>query len=156
MKFEHYLSEARKFVKEVSREIGDPADTQRGERVLTAVLHTLRELLSPEESLHLIAQLPMLIKAVYVNGWHIKPKARIRSMDDFIERLLLQNPKTAAEDFGNDEKAIENTRAVLRVLKRHVSHGEIQHLIEQFPDDLTPLWFSEGKTLTERLAEAIF
>lgn len=155
MKFEHYLNEARKFVKEVSHELGDAADTQRGERVLTAVLHTLRELLSPEESLHLIAQLPMLIKAVYVNGWHIKPKARIRSMDDFIECLLLQNPKTAAEDFGNDEKAIKNTRAVLRVLKRHVSQGEIQHLVGQFPDDLVPLWFPEGKT-SKRLAVSGF
>lgn len=145
MKFEQYVNEGRKFVKEISQEIGNPDDTDRAERVMTAVFHTLRDLLSPEESLHLISQLPMLIKAVYVNGWHLNTKNRIRSMDEFIECLMLQSPRTAAMDFGNDERAKEQTKAVLRVLKRHVSVGEIQHMIDQFPLELTELWVTEEK-----------
>jgi uncharacterized protein (DUF2267 family) len=143
MKFEQYVNEGRKFVNEVSQELGNPADTDRAERVMTSVFHTLRELISPEESLHLISQLPMLIKAIYVNGWHLNTKNRIRSMDEFIECLMLQNPRTAAQDFGNDQRAKEQTKAVLRVLKRHVSQGEIQHIIDQFPLELTELWLTE-------------
>lgn len=143
MKFEQYVNEGRKFVNEVSQELGDPADTDRAERVMTAVFHTLRELLSPEESLHLISQLPMLVKAIYVNGWHLNKKNKIRSMDEFIECLMLQNPRTAAQDFGNDQRAKDQTKAILRVLKRHVSQGEIQHMIDQFPLELTELWLTE-------------
>lgn len=147
MKFEQYVQEANKFVSEVALELGIP-DTDQAYRVMTAVLHTIRDIITPEESLHLISQLPMLLKATYVNGWHLKPKTRVRSMDEFIECLLLQNPRTAPRDFGNDERAKDNTRAVLNVLKRHVSAGEIQDIMDQFPMELAELWLVEPREHT--------
>src|SRR5688572_826767 len=107
MKYEQYALEARKFVKEVASELGDADNIEQADRIMTSVLHALRDLLTPEESLHLISQLPMLVKAIYVNGWRLSPKKRIRSMDEFIECLLLKNPRAAAVDFGNDDKATE-------------------------------------------------
>ena len=143
MKFEQYAQDGRKFVNEVAVELGDRQNTDHAERVMTAVLHTLRDILSPEESLHMISQLPMLIKAIYVNGWHFHPRNRIRTMDEFAECLMLQNPRTAPNDFGNDEMAISKTQAVFRVLKRHVSDGEIRDVINQFPEELAMLWAEE-------------
>ena len=142
MKFEQYAQDGRQFVNEIVRELGEP-DADHAERVMTAVLHTLRDILSPEESMHFISQLPMLIKAIYVNGWHFQPKNRIRSVDEFVECLMLQNPRTAPRDFGNNETALNKTRAVFRVLRRHVSEGEITDVVNQFPDELVSLWFSE-------------
>jgi uncharacterized protein (DUF2267 family) len=142
-KFEQYAQDAHKFVREIAAELGEPDNTDQAERVLTAVLHTIREVLSPEESLHLIAQLPMMIKALYVNGWRLNRKNRIRSMDDFIECLLLQHPKTAPRDFGNDDKAKEKTRAVLAVIRQRVAVGEIKDIVDQFPSELTGLWLTE-------------
>ena len=85
MKFDQYIGKANEFLKEVARELGTPEDTDHAYRIMSSVFHTVREVLSPEESLHLISQLPMFLKAVYVNGWHLKPKDRIRSMHEFIE-----------------------------------------------------------------------
>lgn len=143
MKFDQYVEKANQFVKEVARELGTPADTDHAYRVMTSVFHTIREILSPQESLHLISQLPMILKGVYVNEWQLKPKNKIRTMDEFIECLMLQNPRTAAEDFGEDEKAKNKTRAVLHVFKRHVSVGEIQDIIDQFPMELAELWITQ-------------
>jgi uncharacterized protein (DUF2267 family) len=93
--------------------------------------------------MHLISQLPMLLKAVYVNGWHIDRKNHIRNMDDFVECLMLQNPRTTPHDFGTDDKAKEKTKAVLKVLKHHITGGELKHIIDQFPTELTELWITE-------------
>lgn len=146
MKFDQYAQHGRRFVNEICAELGEPKNAVYGERVMTAVLHTVRDILSPEESLHLISQLPMLIKAIYVNGWHFHPKNRIRSMEEFVECLMLQSPRTAARDFGNDSSALEKTRAVFRVLKRHVSPGEIRDVMKQFPEELMALWMTDEKT----------
>jgi uncharacterized protein (DUF2267 family) len=142
MKYEQYAHEARKFLNEVALELGDAGNSDQAERIMTAVLHTLREILSPQESLHLIAQLPMMLKAIYVNGWHLGAKNRIRSKDEFIECLLLQNPRTAPQDFGNDEKAIERTRAVFKVLRNHIAIGEVKDIVSQLPSELTELWLT--------------
>jgi uncharacterized protein (DUF2267 family) len=142
MKYEQYAYEAREFANEVASELGDPADIEQADRIMTVVLHALRDMLTPEESLHLISQLPMLLKAVYVNGWRLGKKDRIRSLDEFIECLLLQNPKTAPRDFGNDEKAIERAKAVFKVLRNHIAIGEVKDIVAQLPSELTVLWLS--------------
>lgn len=147
MKFEQYAQAGRQFVNEVALELGDRQNVDHAERVMTAVLHTVRDILSPEESLHMISQLPMLVKAIYVNGWHFHARNRIRTMDEFTECLLLQNPRTAPSDFGNDELARAKTRAVFRVLKRHISEGEIRDVINQFPGELAGLWMEERQSV---------
>jgi len=153
MKFEQYCQDAREFVNEIAVELGDPANKGQAERIMTSVLHTVREVLSPEESLHFIAQLPMLMKGIYVDGWHLETKNRIRSMHEFIECLMLQSPRTAPYDFGNEEKAEANTRAVLRVVRRHMVTGEIKDMVSQFPGELADLWLNETET-TERARTA--
>jgi uncharacterized protein (DUF2267 family) len=146
--FEEYEIDVREFVKEVANELNNPHDHKTAIRITKSVFHAVRELLTVEESLHLISQLPLYVKALYVDGWHAGEKKRIKDKDEFIELLMLQNPRTAPKDFGNDEKALENARAVIRVLCRHVSQGQIDDIVSQFPAELKDLWNAE--TLANR------
>lgn len=145
MTFEEYAPEANKFVKEVAAELQNVEDTNQAYRIMRSVLHTVREVLSPEESLHLIAQLPLLIKGVYVDGWHVPAKKKLRSMNEFLARLREQNVPSAGRDFGNDDLAKHQVKVVLNVLKRHVTTGEIQHMMDQFPMELAGLWLTEER-----------
>lgn len=63
---EKYVGEASLFFKEVARELGYPEDTDHAARVTTAVLHTLRARTTAEESMHLVSNLPMILKDIYV------------------------------------------------------------------------------------------
>jgi uncharacterized protein (DUF2267 family) len=144
MNFDQYVEKSNEFLKEVALELGIPEDTSRAYRVMDAVFHAIREVLSPEESLHLISQLPMFLKAVYVNGWHLNHKEKIKTMDEFLHFLRMQNLRTAREDFNDDNKTKEKVQAVIHVLKRHVTTGEIQDVIEQFPMELAGLWMTEA------------
>ncbi len=147
MKFEDYAPDANKFLKEVAMELGTPEDTDHAYRVMKAVFHTMRDILSPEESLHLISQLPMPVKAVYVDGWKLKPLDRIRSMNEFLECLRTKSDRSAGRDFGDDQTAKRHTKGVLNVVKRHVATGEVQHMVDQFPMELTELWLSDEKVI---------
>lgn len=142
MKYQQYAHEGHKFVNEIADELGVPEDFDKADRIMTSVLHTLRDILTPEESMHLIAQLPMMIKAIYVNGWSLNKKSRIHTIDEFIEGLMLQNPKTAVTDFGNDTKATERSKAVFRVIRNHIAIGEVKDIVAQLPPELTELWLS--------------
>jgi uncharacterized protein (DUF2267 family) len=144
MKYERYAQEARKFVKDVATELGEPDNLDQAERIMTSVLHALRDLLTPEESLHFISQLPMLLKATYVNGWRLSVKNRVRSMNEFIECLKQKNPRTVSQDFENDEIAIARTKAVFRVVRNHIAIGEIKDIVAQLPAELTELWPEEN------------
>ena len=141
MKYVQYAQDGQRFVAEVASELGID-NKEQAERILTSVLHTLRDLLTPEESLHLVSQLPMMLKAIYVNGWRIHSKGRIKSMDEFIESLLLKSPRTAPQDFGNDEKAIQRAKGVFKVLRNYISTGEVKDIVSQLPPELTGLWLS--------------
>ena len=145
MKYEQHAQEAHKFVKEVASELGNIDSIEQADRIMTSVLHVLRDLLTPEESLHLISQLPMMLKAIYVNGWRIHTKHRIRTQDEFIECLLLKNPKTAPQDFGNDDKAIKRAKAVFKVLRNHIAIGEVKDIVAQLPAEISELWLTPAE-----------
>jgi uncharacterized protein (DUF2267 family) len=145
MSLDKYYQEAQMFIRNVKEELGESCDLHQSERIMASVFHTLRDILTPQESLHLIAQLPVLIKGIYVHGWHLGTKKSIRSMDEFIECLMLQSPRTAATDFGNDEKAKERTKAVFRVLRSQVAIGEIKDILDQLPSELTELFLTENE-----------
>lgn len=138
--FEQYENDATRFVSEVTRELDNQGNHQASVRIMTSVLHVFRDILTLEGSLHLISQLPLLIKGIYVSGWHLGVKEKIKDRDHLIERLLLQNPRTGPGDFGTDEKALNNVMAIIRVLQRHVSPGEIDDIKAQFPLELKELW----------------
>lgn len=147
MKFEQYAPEANRFIKEVAEELNRPQDEEHAYRVTRSVLHAVREILTPEESTHLLAQFPMFLKAVYVDGWKIGPKNRIRSMAEFLACLRSKNNRPEV-DFGNDDEAQQKVQTVLSVLQRHISTGEIADILGQFPSELKVLWRApEGRTV---------
>lgn len=55
---------------------------------------------------------------------------------------MLQNPRTAPQDFGNDANAMERTKAVFRVLRNQIAIGEVKDIVSQLPSELTELWLS--------------
>ena len=144
MLFNNYIQPAELFIKEVAEELGNIQDTKAALRVTRSVFHTLRDMLTPEESLHLVAQLPMILKAIYVDGWKPGTVNRIRSMQEFLN-CLKSNSDRPEVDFGNNDEAVNAVQCVLDVVQRHVTVGEIAHIVDQFPQELLILWKNPEK-----------
>src|SRR5689334_6902602 len=100
MNFEKHAAKGNEFIHRLAIRLGDGADRDRATRVLRCVLHVLRNRLSVEESFQLIAQLPMAIKAIYVDGWapsHGHPK--IKTIDEFAEAVRTEDGISVENDF---------------------------------------------------------
>ncbi len=124
----------------MAKELGDPEDMQKAYRVLRSVFNALRSKISPQESLQMIAQLPMFIKAVYVDGWKWNSKgAKIRKLEAFLIAVERENGLIGFYDFKTMDHTEHCVRSVFRVLKHHVSEGEIADIVGSLPAELRPL-----------------
>lgn len=140
MNFEKHTKTGEAFVREIAVEMGCPEDVLKAGRVLRAVLHTLRNQSTPEECVQLISQLPMLIKAVFVDGWRISGHGqRVRNIDGFIASVMEADGASAWDDFATEEVSLAAIAAVLRVVQKHVSEGEIEDFRRTLPEALRPL-----------------
>jgi uncharacterized protein (DUF2267 family) len=136
-----YVEEATLFFKEVALELGNPNDINAAGRVTAAVLHTLRERLTVEESMHLISNLPMILKGIYVDGWKITKQAyHADTLGEFLNEVREHSRVDPGRDFGGDDTARERVQAVTRVLRRYVDEGEIRHIKQQLPEGVAVLF----------------
>ena len=120
---------------EICAELEWAHDSQRAYRALRAVLHALRDRLHPEEAAGFAAQLPLLVRGTFYEGWHPGGKPiKTRSADDFLAPV--------ADAFRDEPPAVPTdvARAVFTVVKRHLSAGEVADVIAALPDDVQTLW----------------
>src|SRR5262245_25470652 len=95
-------------------------ERQRAYQALRAVLHALRDHLPVEQVAALGAQLPMLVRGFYYEGWHPHGKPlKERRKAEFLAQVA------AAYPVGADEAPELITRTVIDVLAKHVTAGEI-------------------------------
>ena len=135
--FENYAKEGNEFLKRVANELGVPGDKERAFRVTQAVFHALRDRIMIEESMQLISELPMVLKAMYVNGWNIaKERNDSSTLDEFLNDISNET-RTAEADFGSSPK--EEVKAVFRVIKNSISAGELEHVRGQLTPEIAEL-----------------
>lgn len=100
MNFDKYSHKANEILNELSVKLGCPSDKDKAWRILRSVLHALRNRLTAEESLQLIAQLPMYLKALYVDGWKLrKDNYKIKHIDEFLDEVYMESTNTGYYDF---------------------------------------------------------
>ena len=133
--FEKYATKGNEFVHLVAEDLKIPRGMAG--RIIRAVLHALRNQLSHEESFQLIAQLPMALKGVYVDGWNFERVfSRISHVEDFLDEVRKEDGDRAGYDFGNDIKARLGVEAVIKALGYFVSDGEIDDIIDLLPKEI--------------------
>ena len=135
LNFNHFAAEANAFMKDYTKAL-NLKDKEQGGRVLSAILHALREVISVEESLQLIAQFPMFLKAVYVNGWTIHKRKRIKTMPEFIELVRKFGGVSAPTDFKDDFHAENYITSTFIELRRYISLGELEDIRTELPKEL--------------------
>ena len=135
LNFNQFAAEANIFLKKYTKEL-ELEDTEQAGRILSAVLHGLRDVISIEESLQLIAQFPMFLKAVYVNGWTSHKKGKIKTMVGFIDLVRKYDGLTSVHDFKSDELAENYIHTTFIMLRDYISLGELEDIRTELPKEL--------------------
>ena len=110
-------------------------DMQRSYTILRAVLHATRDRLMPDEAVQFGAQLPMLVRGFYYEGWHPSDKPRrYRHKKQFLEEI---HKKVPTLDNMQLERA---ATAVFETLEREMPGGELEQVRHALPEELRQLW----------------
>ena len=140
LNFEKFASQGNDYLNRLAKELKIPDNNEKVGRILKAVLHAIRNHLVPEESIQLIAQFPMFLKAVYVDGWSLSKKhKRTKHINDFIEEVRQEDGTTENKDFETDDDVLRAIKAVFITLRKYVSEGEMEDIAAELPKDLKKL-----------------
>jgi uncharacterized protein (DUF2267 family) len=133
--FDGTLQKTQVWLNEIMTELDWPDQPHKAYLALRTVLHALRDRLTVEEAVQLGAQLPMLVRGLYYEGWTLKGKPRKeRHKEDFLDHIK----EAFKDDYTSRPESI--ARAVFKTLARHTSEGEIKDVKELLPKVLRELW----------------
>jgi uncharacterized protein (DUF2267 family) len=133
--FDAPLQKTQIWLNELMSELQWDDKPQKTFLALRTALQALRDRLTVEEAVHLGAQLPILLRGFYYEGWKLTQKpVKERHKSDFLDHV--------AHAFRNDDTVDPEKvmRAVFKVLARHISAGEIEDVKHVLPKSLQELW----------------
>lgn len=136
--FDKTLQTTNVWLNEIMEDIGP--NRHVAWKVLSVVLHKLRDRLPVELAAHLGAELPLLVRGVYYDQFQpARQPSRCRDFEEFCAEVgewlsdtRPVNPQTAVH-------------SVFKVLSRHVPEGQIRKVQDTLPTDIRTSW----RTVTE-------
>ncbi len=131
--FDTTLQHTNLWLKDLMERLG--VDRKHAYRVLCATLHAVRDRIGPENAVHLGAQLPMLMRGFYYEGWHpAGTPTKIRHTEAFLDYVNGE----VFRGLGIDPE--EAVRAVFETMANRLDAGEVEKLMKLFPQELRGFW----------------
>lgn len=144
--FDKTLQTTHIWLNEIGERIGP--DKHRCYEALRAVLQTLRDRLPVTEAAQLSAELPLLVRGIFYEGYRPSTQpVKLGTQDEFVTKV--------AERLGQIRpmNPRDATKAVFEVLERHVSAGEIDEVRQALPRDIRVLFPGGAKGPAATAAE---
>jgi uncharacterized protein (DUF2267 family) len=132
--FDKTLQTTHIWLNEIQAELGP--DRQLAWKVLSVVLHKLRDRLPVPLAVHLGAELPLLVRGVYYDQFQPSKQPTDWDRDEFVAEV--QQGLTDIRPV-NAQQAIS---AVLAVLSHHMPRGQIEKVKNALPENLRQSWIS--------------
>lgn len=136
--FEYYAEKGNEFLNQVA--YGANMDRKQASHLTISVFHTIRDMISVEGSLHLIAQLPTFLKGVYVEGWKPSKKLKgVNSLLDFFEAVRFKYLQSGMKNITSN-KLEHAVRHVIHVMRKYIGQGELNDVMAQLHRDVAILF----------------
>jgi uncharacterized protein (DUF2267 family) len=132
--FSTTVDKTNRFLREIEGANGWSKDNRnRSYAALRAVLHTLRDRLTVDEAAQLAAQLPLLVRGIFYDGWNPSSVPIKAGKEEFLKRIRCELP------YDPDGDVEPLVRTVLDVVKRHIAPGEWEDIRCSMPKNLASM-----------------
>lgn len=139
----HGVQQVQEWLKEL-RDNAGLADEAEALSVLRNVLHQLRDRLTPDEAIELGAQLPVIVRGLYYEGWRpSRTPQKVRTKQAFLDEVTIKMlprrlpPESVVKD-------------VFALVAHHCDPGEVGDVIAQLPSEIKALWPETARTFKAR------
>jgi uncharacterized protein (DUF2267 family) len=131
---DHSVHLAHEWINELAARLGW-SSKRSTLRLMRVTLHHIRDHLLPDEMAQLSAQLPLLIRGFFFEGWVPKrTPVKERQATDFIASI------SARMDDTEEYRGHEDIKCVFDLLNARLSRGEVEDVRANLPSDLRQLW----------------
>jgi uncharacterized protein (DUF2267 family) len=132
--FQSSLEKTNLILKDIEQAYGWPAERRdQSYAALRTVLHLLRDRLPVAEGAQFAAQLPVLVRGIYFEGWNPTDVPIKLNREDFLYEVRQGFPYDVE---GGAESVV---RTVLNALRRHISEGEWEDVRASVPRDFSTI-----------------
>jgi uncharacterized protein (DUF2267 family) len=131
--FDETIQKTNTLLKAIEEDLGWEQHRNISYAILRTVLHSLRDRLTVQEASDLAAQLPLLVKGIFYEGWNPSHVPKKIDKEEFLEEIRTNFR------FSTDLSTSELTTRVFKVLQRHVSKGELEDVLSILPKKLATM-----------------
>jgi uncharacterized protein (DUF2267 family) len=132
--FDTTVQDTNLWLKHIETHLGG-CNRQEAYAALRAVLHALRDRLQAPAAVNFAAQLPMLLRGLYFEGWTLPEKPdRARSLEEFADHVNAALPPRYRFD------PILVSKAVFTAITKFTSEGEAEKIAAQLPAPVRDIW----------------
>lgn len=132
--FDTTLQDTNLWLKEIEERLGH-CSRQEAYAAARAVLHALRDRLPAQAAVKFAAQLPMLLRGLYFEGWVLPEKpSRSHGAAEFADAVSAFLPPKYRFD------PLFASRAVFAAITRFTSEGEPAKVMSQLPEAIREVW----------------
>lgn len=134
------VQDTNRWLRAIARQLGFENEPDAGKQpayhALRAVLFTLRDRTGTDLAAHFAAQLPLLVRGVFYEGYRPadQPKS-YRTLDEWNDEIRRELGRV--DDVPAPEEA---TRAVFTVMSEELDYGAVQKTFTALPEDVRTLW----------------
>jgi len=131
---DHTVQQTHEWVNELTERL-DWASHREALRLLRVTLHMLRDHLKLDESAQFAAQLPLLIRGMYYEGWVPKnTPVKQRHAAEFVAAIETQVGDVL------DYRGPEDITTVFRLLNVKISREKVADVRSSLPGEIRALW----------------
>lgn len=132
--FDATVQQTNEWLNNINDELGW-GDHRLAYDALRGTLHAIRDHLPVNEAAHLAAQLPMLIRGLYYEGWDPSTTpVKGRHREQFRSRV------GAAFRGERTVDPAQMAQVVLEVMNQHIDAGQVMQVWRVLPQDIRELW----------------
>ena len=133
--FTSTVHKTNRVLRDIEEAYGWPKDRrEQSYSALRAVLHALRDRLIVQETADFAAQLPMLVRGLFYEGWDPSRVPVKMHKQQFLERIRLDLSFELPD--GDIERCVA---VVLGALGRFITEGELEDIRSVVPKDIAAL-----------------
>lgn len=128
--FDTTLQETNLILEAIEKRFGWEGRRNQAYDLLRTVLHLLRDRLPINEAVHFAAQLPMLVRGIYYEGWRPSQVPVKMNQEEFYDEFRKRYR------FDTKDSVTELIQGALKALSKYVSRGELEDIKGILPKDL--------------------
>lgn len=152
---EKHMIDLEEWVYQLARYLHRPNEPEKALQALKSVFGVIRSRCTFEESLQFLDLLPLSLKAIYLDGWHIgvNTPEQLHSMEELIDEIIASEPAESNWYNSSRDELRNIVSAIFRLIGSYAGYTGSQERVGYLPTDIQHYFLKDNLDIENNYAE---